>query len=421
MAEREGSFIANIDWQIILLYLGLLIFGWFNIYSAEYQGEASGVLNLSQNHGKQIIWIVASGVLGVAILILNSRFFSTFAYLVYGIILGLLILTLFAGKEVSGSTSWLQIGGFGLQTSEFAKFATLLALTKYLNNYEVYVNRFKDAVWALAIILVPILLIILQNDVGTALIFPALIFVLFRQGLPGYFLYLPIIFGVLFLSVLLFNKFIVLGVLIGLGSILTFVLKNQKSARWMTLLGAIVSIGFIFGVDYAFNNLLQPHQQERINVLLGKEVDIKGAGYNIHQSLIAIGSGGLNGKGFLEGTQTKFDFVPEQTTDFIFCTVGEEYGWIGSAALILVYTWLLLRIVLSAESQKARFARIYGYGVASILFLHFAINIGMTIGLLPVVGIPLPLFSYGGSSLLGFTFLIFIYLNLDASQRTYFV
>jgi rod shape determining protein RodA len=220
---------------------------------------------------------------------------------------------------------------------------------------------------------------------------------------------------------LLFNKFIVLGVLIGLGSILTFVLKYQKSARWMTLVGAIVSIGFIFGVDYAFNNLLQPHQQERINVLLGKEVDIKGAGYNIHQSLIAIGSGGLNGKGFLEGTQTKFDFVPEQTTDFIFCTVGEEYGWIGSAALILVYTWLLLRIVLSAESQKARFARIYGYGVASILFLHFAINIGMTIGLLPVVGIPLPLFSYGGSSLLGFTFLIFIYLNLDASQRTYFV
>ncbi len=421
MAEREGGFIANIDWQIILLYLGLLIFGWFNIYSAEYQGEATGVLNLSQNYGKQIIWIVASGILGVTILILNSRFFSTFAYLVYGIVLVLLILTLFAGKEVAGARSWLQIGGFGLQSSEFAKFATLLALTKYLNNYEVYVNRLKDAVWALVIILVPILLIILQNDVGTALIFPALIFVLFRQGLPGYFLYLPLIFGVLFLSVLLFNKFIVLGVLLGLGSILTFVLKNQKSARWIAVLGTMVSIGFIFGVDYAFNHLLQPHQQERINVLLGKEVDIKGAGYNIHQSLIAIGSGGLNGKGFLEGTQTKFDFVPEQTTDFIFCTVGEEYGWIGSAALILVYTWLLLRIVLSAESQKARFARIYGYGVASILFLHFAINIGMTIGLFPVVGIPLPLFSYGGSSLLGFTFLIFIYLNLDASQRTYYV
>lgn len=421
MAEREGGFIANIDWQIILLYLGLLVFGWFNIYSAEFQGEATGILNFSQNYGKQIIWIVASGVLGVAILILNSRFFSTFAYLVYGLTIGLLILTLLLGKEVAGAKSWLQIGGFGLQSSEFAKFATLLALTKYLNTYEVSINRLKDAVWAFAIILLPIALIILQNDVGTALIFPALIFVLFRQGLPGYFLYLPIIFGVLFLSVLLFNKFIVLGVLLGLGSILTFVLKNQKTARWIAILGTVVSIGFIFGVDYGFNNLLQPHQQERINVLLGKEVDLKGAGYNIHQSLIAIGSGGLDGKGFLEGTQTKFDFVPEQTTDFIFCTVGEEYGWIGSAALILVYTWLLLRIVLSAESQKARFARIYGYGVASILFLHFAVNIGMTIGLFPVVGIPLPLFSYGGSSLLGFTFLIFIYLNLDASQRTYYV
>ena len=418
--DKEGNIFNNLDWVVILIYLALVLFGWINIYSAEYDPNNPGIFNFSENYGKQFIWICASVVLAIIILIVDARFYSAFAYGFYLIVLALLVATLLFGKEVAGARSWLEIGGFGLQASEFAKFATSLAVAKYLNRYEVRVTNVKHAAIALLLIAIPSVLILMQNDTGSALVYGAFVLVLFRQGLPGYFLYLPVGFGVLFLSVLLFEKILVIITLAGLAILVYWLIKSQKRALLITIAGLVVAVGFVFAVDYTFNNVLQPHQQQRINVLLGKEIDTKGAGYNVHQSLIAIGAGGLDGKGFLDGTQTKFNFVPEQSTDFIFCTIGEEYGFIGSTILIVLFTYLLIHLVFSAESQKARFPRIYAYGVISIILLHITINIGMTMGLLPVIGIPLPFISYGGSSLFGFTALLFIYLKLDASQKRFY-
>jgi rod shape determining protein RodA len=416
----DQSLLKNLDWGIILSYLALVIFGWFSIYSAVYDPESPEILDMSRNYGKQLLWIGVSLIVGTGIIILDSGFFSSFGYGLYGIGILLLVTTLFFGIEVSGAKSWLSVGGFALQSSEIAKFTTALALVKYLNRYEVQLTDPVHVAVAMGIFLLPMGLVLLQNDLGTAIIYASFILVLFRQGLPGPFIYGPISIGILFLSVLLFSKILVIIAIGVLGILVYWLMRRTRRALLASLGGVGVAIALVFAVDYTFNNFLQPHQQERINVLLGKEINSQGAGYNSQQSLIAIGAGGLTGKGFLEGTQTKYNFVPEQSTDFIFCTIGEEYGFIGSSALVLLFTFLLIKLILSAEKQKAWFPKMYGYCVFSIIFVHFVINIGMTIGLLPIIGIPLPFVSYGGSALLGFTLLVAIYLKLDVSQRRFY-
>ncbi len=416
----DQSLFKNLDWGIIVSYLALVIFGWFSIYSAVYDPESPEILDLSRNYGKQLLWIGVSLTVGTGIIILDSGFFSSFSYALYGIGILLLVTTLFFGIEVAGAKSWLSVGGFALQSSEIAKFTTALALVKYLNRYEVQLTNPVHVAVAMSIFLLPMGLVLLQNDLGTAIIYASFILVLFRQGLPGPFIYGPISVGILFLSVLLFSRILVIIAIAVLGILLYWLMRRTTRALLVSLASVGVAIALVFAVDYTFNKVLQPHQQERINVLLGKEIDSRGAGYNSQQSLIAIGAGGLTGKGFLEGTQTKYNFVPEQSTDFIFCTIGEEYGFIGSSALVLLFSFLLIRLILSAEKQKAWFPRMYGYCVFSIIFVHFIINIGMTIGLLPIIGIPLPFVSYGGSALLGFTLLVAIYLKLDVSQRRFY-
>ena len=416
----DQSLFKNLDWGIIVSYLALVIFGWFSIYSAVYDPESPEILDLSRNYGKQLLWIGVSLTVGTGIIILDSSFFSSFSYALYGIGILLLVTTLFFGIEVAGAKSWLSVGGFALQSSEIAKFTTALALVKYLNRYEVQLTNPVHVAVAMGIFLLPMGLVLLQNDLGTAIIYASFILVLFRQGLPGPFIYGPISVGILFLSVLLFSRILVIIAIAVLGILLYWLMRRTTRALLVSLASVGVAIALVFAVDYTFNKVLQPHQQERINVLLGKEIDSRGAGYNSQQSLIAIGAGGLTGKGFLEGTQTKYNFVPEQSTDFIFCTIGEEYGFIGSSALVLLFSFLLIRLILSAEKQKAWFPKMYGYCVFSIIFVHFIINIGMTIGLLPIIGIPLPFVSYGGSALLGFTLLVAIYLKLDVSQRRFY-
>ena len=416
----DQSLFKNLDWGIIVSYLALVIFGWFSIYSAVYDPESPEILDLSRNYGKQLLWIGVSLTVGTGIIILDSGFFSSFSYALYGIGILLLVTTLFFGIEVAGAKSWLSVGGFALQSSEIAKFTTALALVKYLNRYEVQLTNPVHVAVAMSIFLLPMGLVLLQNDLGTAIIYASFILVLFRQGLPGPFIYGPISVGILFLSVLLFSRILVIIAIAVLGILLYWLMRRTTRALLVSLASVGVAIALVFAVDYTFDKVLQPHQQERINVLLGKEIDSRGAGYNSQQSLIAIGAGGLTGKGFLEGTQTKYNFVPEQSTDFIFCTIGEEYGFIGSSALVLLFSFLLIRLILSAEKQKAWFPRMYGYCVFSIIFVHFIINIGMTIGLLPIIGIPLPFVSYGGSALLGFTLLVAIYLKLDVSQRRFY-
>jgi rod shape determining protein RodA len=416
----DQSLFKNLDWGIIVSYLALVIFGWFSIYSAVYDPESPEILDLSRNYGKQLLWIGVSLTVGTGIIILDSGFFSSFSYALYGVGILLLVTTLFFGIEVAGAKSWLSVGGFALQSSEIAKFTTALALVKYLNRNEVQLTNPVHVAVAMSIFLLPMGLVLLQNDLGTAIIYASFILVLFRQGLPGPFIYGPISVGILFLSVLLFSRILVIIAIAVLGILLYWLMRRTTRALLVSLASVGVAIALVFAVDYTFNKVLQPHQQERINVLLGKEIDSRGAGYNSQQSLIAIGAGGLTGKGFLEGTQTKYNFVPEQSTDFIFCTIGEEYGFIGSSALVLLFSFLLIRLILSAEKQKAWFPRMYGYCVFSIIFVHFIINIGMTIGLLPIIGIPLPFVSYGGSALLGFTLLVAIYLKLDVSQRRFY-
>ena len=398
----------------MLLYFLLVLIGWVNVYAAVYNQEHQNIFDLSQNYGKQLIWISTSAFLALVILIIDAKFFSTFSYVIYLLVIAMLIGVLLFGKEIAGSKSWFQIGSFSLQPSEFAKFATALALAKYLSKIDLNINRFTTKMVAAMIIIAPAVLILLQHDTGSAMVFFALILVLYREGLSGNILLLGLFVALLFILALVINKFILIA-LLAANAILIFYLYKSLRKKVVWIVGIfLLTAGYVYSVDYAFENMLESHQKKRINVLLGKETDIRGAGYNIHQSKIAIGSGGFAGKGFLKGTQTKFDFVPEQSTDFIFCTVGEEWGFIGSFVTIILFLALLSRIVIIAERQRSRFSRIYGYGVASIIFFHFAINIGMTIGLFPVIGIPLPFISYGGSSLLGFTILLFIFIKQDS-------
>ena len=412
--RRAKEIFGNVDWMSVSLYILLIFFGWVNIYASQYNDDQTLLFDLSQRYSKQLLFIAVSLFVAFIILIIDWKFFEAFAYILYGGIIILLIILLITGEQTAGATSWFNIGNYKFQPSEFAKFITILALAKYLNTHNIKMQVFVTKLRSFIIILVPMLLIILQNDLGTALVFLSLILLLYREGLSGNILILGLVVGILFIVTLLINKFVFSGILVII-SFLLFLFSRRKKKEFLVILaGLAMAISFVFSVSYIFNNMLSPHHVERINILLGREIDPHGAGYNLIQSKIAIGSGGFFGKGFLEGTQTRFDFVPEQSTDFIFCTIGEEWGFFGSLIFIVVFVALLIRIINLAERQRSTFCRIYGYGVASVLFVHFAINIGMTIGLAPVIGIPLPFISYGGSSLIGFTILLFIFLNLDS-------
>ncbi|MFM1875219.1 MAG: rod shape-determining protein RodA [Bacteroidota bacterium] len=410
----QRSIFEGIDWIMVGLFLILVLMGWVNIYAAVYNEEHQSILDASQRYGKQLFWIILSVFIGLVILLIDGKFYSTFAFPIYILNIILLAVVLVTARDVAGARSWIDIGPFKLQPSEFAKSATALALAAYLSTLNIRMDELKTKLVAGIILAIPAALILLQNDTGSMLVFGAFALVMYREGLSGNILLFGLATVVLFIFALLFTPVTMLVILASTG-LLIFIFQRKKTWKLgISLAGALVILmGFVYSVDYIFNEVLEPHQQVRINVLLGKEDDPKGAGYNVNQSKIAIGSGGFAGKGFLKGTQTKYDFVPEQTTDFIFCTVGEEWGFLGAFVVIALFAALILRVIYISERQRSAFTRIYGYSVASILLFHFVINIGMTIGLMPVIGIPLPFFSYGGSSLLGFTILLFIFIKLD--------
>lgn len=414
--KEQRSFFFNVDWIIILIYLTLAIIGWFNIHAAVYDPANPSIWDMDTNYGKQFVFLLGALVIGSLILLMDAKFFNSIAPVFYGVTLLLLVLVLVVGRNVGGNQAWIPIGSFRLQPSEFAKFSTCLLLAKYLSANNLKLNDSKTLIISSIILLIPMGLIMLQPDTGSALTFTSIVFVLYREGLSGYFLVIGVLFIALFVLSLLFNKFLVIAALLIIGGAAVYFNKRNRNLITVIVSGVVISIAFIFCVDFAYKNVLQSHQRNRIDVILGKIDDPRGQGYNLNQSKIAIGSGGLWGKGYLQGTQTKYDFVPEQSTDFIFCTVGEEWGFVGSLTVVGLYLFLLIRIVNVAERQRSSFSRIYGYGVASILFFHFFVNIGMTIGLVPVIGIPLPFLSYGGSSLWSFTILLFILLKLDSNR-----
>ena len=416
---RKGRVISNqMDLLTIALYVVMVSFGWLNIYASVYDPSVDqSIFDQSSNSGKQLIFIGLSFVVIVLISVVDEKLFESFAIPLWILFVVLLVLVLFIAREVNGARSWIELGAFRFQPAEFSKFATALSLAAYASRPSFNPKNMRSLAIVSLLVGVPALLIIVQGDMGTALVFSVFILVLYREGASA----LPLILGasgaVIFLLALLVETQWYLWVGIG-GITAILIFFNRKNRKRLTSI-VIVAVAVLItleSVEYAFNNLLRPHQQNRILVLLNPNADPLGAGWNVTQSKIAIGSGGPYGKGFLQGTQTTFDFVPEQSTDFIFCTIGEEHGWLGSVALIVLFMTLLLRIVYIAERQKWKFVRIYGYSVAGILFFHFAVNIGMTVGLFPVIGIPLPFFSYGGSSLLSFTILLFILLRLDAGR-----
>lgn len=412
--RKEKNIFANIDLISISLYLILILFGWINIYASQYNEDTSLILDFSSRYGKQFFFIILSSLIAFIILIIDWKFFFSLSYIFYFITLLLLIGVLFIGNKTSGAISWYEFNGFKFQPSEIAKFCTGLAVAKYYNSLHSKKISKQNKITLYCIILFPFLLIILQNDLGTSLVYAAFILALYREGLAANILIFSLTIFSLFILSLIIEKEILIWILITIASIF-FVLSKKKKQIIMPIISIlIVTVSFTLSINYIFNEILSPHHVKRINVVLGKEFDPYGVGYNLIQSKIAIGSGGLTGKGFLNGTQTRFDFVPEQSTDFIFCTIGEEWGFLGSFIFVITFISLILRIILLAERQRSNYSRIYGYSVAMILFIHFLINIGMTIGLLPVIGIPLPFISYGGSSLIGFTILLFIFLNLDS-------
>jgi rod shape determining protein RodA len=408
---------SSIDWITLLLYFLFITIGLLSVYASVYKETNPHIWDTSQNYGKQLIWIGISVFIGMLILLIDEKFFFAFAYPIYGITIFMLLLVLVAGTTVKGSSSWIEIGGFRMQPAEFAKFGTALAIAKYLSGYNKdFAKNRLDQYISIAIILAPMVIILLQNETGSTLVFFSFVFVLYREGLPGWILFAGFMLAVLGVLALLIKPLYIIIGLVVLAGIFLLLVRRTKALIFLTI-GVVVVSSFLVGsIDYAFQNILQNHQRTRINVLLGKEVDIKGAGYNVQQSKIAIGSGGFWGKGFLQGTQNKFRFVPEQSTDFIFCTIGEEYGFLGSSIFVILYMVMLWRLLVMAERQRQKFNRIYGYSVVSILFFHFLINVGMTLGLMPVIGIPLPFFSYGGSALLSFTILLFIFIRLDANR-----
>lgn len=416
-SRTERTIFQYIDKPLLLLYVALTLIGWIAIYAAVYNEEHQSIFDLSQNYGKQLVFIGSSYLILTIILALDFRIYEGVAPFVYLTTLVLGIAVIFFAREVNGARAWFEIGSFRFQPAEFMKMATALMVAYYFSNTDVTLQKNKAKLVLAGIILVPIAIIMLQHDTGSALVYFSFIFVAYREGLS--FIYLLAVALAIFLVVmtLLFNEWAMAIAVVAAGSLYVALARKFRPALLRGLLVVVPAIILIFSVNYAFEEVLEEHQRQRINVLLGKVEDFKGAGYNVHQSLIAIGSGGFFGKGFLQGTQTKFDFVPEQSTDFIFCTIGEEYGFFGAFLLLVLYSAMLIRILDIAERQTTRFARVYGYGVASILFFHVFINIGMTIGLLPVIGIPLPFISYGGSSLWSFTILLGILIRLDSGRK----
>ncbi|MEG0796495.1 MAG: rod shape-determining protein RodA [Odoribacter sp.] len=471
--NRQSELIKNIDWLSIFMYTVLVFMGWVNIYAAVYDDSHSSIFDISQKYGKQLLWIGAAFILAFFIVMTDSKFFTAFSLVIYGLTIGLLVGVLLFGTMVNGARSWFELGDIRIQPAEFAKFATCLAISNVMSRNGFKMMQFGSLFIIGILLIIPAVLILLQNDTGSALVYSSFILVMYREGLHGSILLLCFIAIAIFIFTLLYPPITILSIIIG-GSLIAFLYFRQNKQefyriiiflfglfifllflKWLFdihienyhlllfsyLLTGIIGIFFIYkrrmkyiilvliaswmcigatvGVNYAFDKL-QSHQKDRINDLLGIETDLNGAGYNVNQSKIAIGSGGILGKGFLQGTQTKYNFVPEQSTDFIFCTVGEEWGFIGSTLVVGLLMAFILRIISLAERQRSDFSRIYGYGVASILFFHLAINVGMTIGVAPVIGIPLPFFSYGGSSLWAFTILIFIFLRLDANRLQVF-
>lgn len=480
MNSRSVNLWKNLDWVTICVYLLLIVAGWFSVCGASYDYGEKDFFDFSTRAGKQFVWIICSFGLGFVLLMLEDSMYDMFSYVVYIGMIVLLVVTIFIAPDVKGSRSWLQLGPVSLQPAEFAKFATALALAKYMNSYTFSMKKIKNVLVVGTIILLPMLLIILQKETGSALVYLAFFLVLYREGMPGAVLFLGVcaiiyfIVGIRFDEVMIPNTstsigqfavlcmiivfsagmiwvylkkikparnillvsvpvillayylsqyvtFNLIHVLWGLGALLIsyliFLALNERQWKYLWIvLFALGSAAFLYSSDYVFDKVLEPHQQVRIKVVLGMEEDLAGAGYNVNQSKIAIGSGGLTGKGFLNGTQTKLKYVPEQDTDFIFCTIGEEQGFIGSVGVLLLYLVLILRLVALAERQRSSFGRVYGYSVLSIFLFHLIINVGMVLGLTPVIGIPLPFFSYGGSSLWGFTILLFIFLRIDASR-----
>jgi len=473
--KRSINIWKGIDKITILLFLVLVTLGWFNIYAAVFNEEHKGILDLSQRYGKQFIWIAATLVLAVFIVIIDVRFYFFFSWFIYIGIMLLLVLVLVFGREINGARSWFEFGQLSFQPSEFAKFGTALVLADFLSKRRQELTKLKVIIPSAGIIFLPALLTALQPDMGSTIVFFSFFLVLFREGMSPFIFVSGLLMLILFFFTLIFsdvyleivlvamaflltwfttrklklcltglgifiviagplyvldhyvinslgNKLIILISVILSGIAFAYYIYQKKAVSvliiYLFLLGSIV---YVDSVDYVYSHLLKPHQRERVEIMLGFKSDPHGTGYNVNQSMISIGSGGLTGKGYLQGTQTKFKFVPAQSTDFIFCTIGEEWGFLGSVTVIGLYIFLLLRLVMLAERQRSLFSRIYGYGVLTVLFAHFFINIGMALGLVPVIGIPLPFLSYGGSSLWGFTILLFIFLRLDASRTEYLV
>ncbi|HKK64081.1 MAG TPA: rod shape-determining protein RodA [Bacteroidales bacterium] len=469
--ERRRNILINLDWLSILAWMALVMFGLINVYSANIMNGNGDFFDFTQRYGKQFLWVVASIVLIAIIFLLDAKFFAFFGYVLYGLIIVILISVLIFGKEINGAKSWFAIGGFQFQPSEFAKPFTALALARLISSHGFVLKKFKSILWCGIIIFTPAVLIMLQPDMGSSMVFFSFIFVLYREGFSQNMMILGATLVVLFIVTLLIDKLIILiaiwalslvlikfisipnkitfllfsvglfsfglfyllkvifnlnmleyhVALIGIAGTLVvapFISYNLRSGGFnKVIIGMVIAVAFVLSVDYAMNNILQEHQRQRIYVTLGMEDDPQGVGYNVNQSKIAIGSGGFSGKGFLNGTQTKLQFVPEQSTDFIFCTVGEEWGFTGTTIVVIIFVFLLIRLVILAERQRSHFSRIFGYGFISVLLVHFTVNIGMTIGLFPVIGIPLPFFSYGGSSMLAFSIFLFIFLKLDSNRK----
>ena len=417
---KSKSYFSNLDGLTVSIYVICILFGWINVYAAVYNPEVdTRFFDISTNSGRQFIWIIVSVIIIIFITVIDYKFYDTFAFIIYGILIVLCILVIFIGANIKGSHSFFRIGDFTLQPAEFAKMATSLALAKYLSSPNASLNKVRDRIISIAIVLIPMLIIILEREVGVAIVFVSFVIILYREGLPGIYPLVILVGGFLGIVGLIFPPLTVSILLVAAAlGIYYFLPKYEQNIKNIVIISSLCAgmIGFLFSIDFAVNKVLEPHQRKRIEVWLNPDSDPLGEGYNVTQSKIAIGSGGFLGKGFLEGTQTKFDFVPEQSTDFIFCTIGEEYGFLGSILVISLLIGLLMRLMFLAERQRSKFARIYGYCIISIIFFHFFINIGMTIGLIPVVGIPLPFFSYGGSGLWSFTTMLFIFLKLDSHR-----
>jgi rod shape determining protein RodA len=417
MSTQQGSrFFFNVDWVTILIYIALCAIGFVNIYASIYNPDTSTLFNFGSNYGKQLIFILTALLLGFSILLLDAKFFSVFSPIVYGITMLLLMAVLLVGRKVAGNQAWIPLGSFRLQPSELAKFGTALLIARYVGNFNPKFRDVKSIFFAALIVGFPLLLIMLQPDTGSALVFLAFMFPLYREGLSGYFLLIFLGMIVLFIADFLVPMGILIPVIIAIGAFFAYQNKRKQKMMISIILAIIIAIAYLFVVKLAYEKVLEPHQRTRIEIMLGLKTDPKGAGYNVNQSKIAIGSGQLTGRGFLQGTQTKYGYVPEQSTDFIFSTIGEEWGFAGCVTVIALYIFLLLRVINLAERQRSTFSRVYGYCVASIIFFHVFINIGMTIGIIPVIGIPLPFISYGGSSLWSFTVLLFIFLKLDSNR-----